>query len=133
MRFIPKPCLSAFKNYIVLYNPGCKAKSLRCAPCTVVTTKPSFLGEVDSHFLIENLIIGLQRSLHSVSLQCLGRTEYLLQPGYHFPNLSSLSFSSFWLFCPSPPPCNYHLELLAHQRKYYILSTHLLQNCHIGL
>ena len=46
---------------------------------------------------------------------------------------STLSFSSFWLFCSSPPLCNWHLELLARRRKFSILSSHLLQNCHIGL
>ena len=69
---------------------------------------------------------------HSVSPQCPDHTQYLLQPGYHLPVLSSLSFSSFWLFCSSPPPCNRHPKLLGHRCKYSILSSHFLKNCHIG-
>ena len=101
LRFIPKPCLSAFQKISFVY-PGCKANSLCCTLCTVVTPKLPFLGKVDSHFLIENLIIGLHRRSHSVSLQCLSHAQYPLQPGYHFPYLSSLSFSSFWRFLLFP-------------------------------
>ena len=124
---------SSFPKIYSFVYPRCKANSLRCAPCTVVTPKPPFLGKVDCHFLIGSLIIGLHRRSHSISLPCLGHTQYLLQPEYHLPHLSSLSFSSFWLFCTSPPPSNWDLELLAHRRKYSILSSHLLQIWHIGL
>ena len=124
-----------------MYNfiyPGYKANSLRCAPCTV-PPKPPFLRESWSSLFDWESHHGphmIHMRSHSVSLQCLGHTQYLLQQDIVF-QVSSLSLSSSLSRIFARP---HHLvlgissSLLIDISTRSILSSHLLHNCpHIGL
>ena len=98
LRFIPKPCVLAFQKYIVLCIQNVR-QTLCLAPVEGSHTKASISGgKVAGHFLIENLTVGPYMEVTLSQSAMPGDTKYLLQPGYHLPDLSSLSFSAFWLF-----------------------------------